>query len=178
MASEPLHLDKQSLQKDFAGIIGVSEAAVSDMIARGVIAQGDTLGGWLLSYCAHIREQAAGRMALGDLDLATERARLAKEQADKIAYQNAMTRGELVPVAYLEEVLAKTSSRIAGIFDAIPVKLKRRAPHLTHDDITFIDAEIRTVRNEVASMKLAKLFEQDEAEQPGDDGEVLDVIPV
>jgi phage terminase Nu1 subunit (DNA packaging protein) len=95
--------------------------------------------------------------ASGDLDLATERARLAREQADKIAMQNAQTRRELAPVVLIEEVLTKAASKTAGILDAIPGMIRRRVPILTADDIGLIAGEVAKARNMVAAMSLADL---------------------
>lgn len=111
-----------------------------------------------IAYIQRLREQAAGRATAGDLDLATERARLAREQADKVAMQNAVTRGELTPTVLLEQVLAGTASRIAGILDAIPGLVKRRVPELKVTDIEAIAAEIIKVRNTVAAMSLSDVI--------------------
>ncbi|MHB1360406.1 MAG: terminase small subunit [Rhodocyclaceae bacterium] len=96
-------------------------------------------------------------------DLVAERTRLAKEQADKMAMQNAVQRGELAPVALIEEVLTKAASKVAGILDAIPGMIRRRVPLLTADDIDRIAAEIAKARNRVAGMSLADLYAADEA---------------
>ncbi len=93
----------------------------------------------------------------GDLNLAGERARLAKEQADRVAMQNAVTRGELAPVVLLEQVLAAAAGKVAGIFDAIPGLVRRRVPRLTREELDLIAAEIAKARNLVAAMSLADL---------------------
>lgn len=98
-------------------------------------------------YIRRIREQAAGRATSGDLDLATERARLAREQADRVAMLNARQRRELAPVAVIETVLARVGRQIAGILEALPVQLRRRAANLTTEDIEFLQAEIDKARN-------------------------------
>lgn len=57
------------------------------------------------AYCTHMREVAAGRMSRdGKVDLVTEKARLASEQADGQALKNAMLRGELVPADEVQAV--------------------------------------------------------------------------
>lgn len=109
-----------------------------------------------VTYIRHLREMAAGRAASGDLDLAGERARLAKEQADKIAMQNEVSRRELAPVTLIEEVLAKVGRQIAGVLESIPVQLKRRSS-LSGDDLDYITAEIVKARNLAASIKVAAL---------------------
>jgi len=142
-------------QKVFGEIVGISQPAVSDLIKRGILTDGDIASNWLVAYCSHLREQAAGRAGSdGSLDLVSERARLAKEQADKVAFQNAITRNQLAPVDLLEEVLAKAAARINGVFDAIPGMIKRRVPSLSSEDIDLISGEIARGRNIVAAISL------------------------
>ena len=57
------------------------------------------------------------------LDLNAERARLAKEQDDKTAMDNARLRGELVPVAAARELLEKILSTFKTRILSIPAKL-------------------------------------------------------
>lgn len=116
------------------------------------------------AYIQRLREAAAGRGGEGAVgELAAERARLAREQADKIAMQNAVTRGELAPVALIEEVLTKAASKVAGVLDAIPGMIRRRVPQLTADDIDLIAGEVAKARNTVAAMSLADLNDAEPA---------------
>jgi phage terminase Nu1 subunit (DNA packaging protein) len=110
-----------------------------------------------IAYIRHLRETAAGRLASGSLDLATERARLAKEQADKIGMQNAVSRRELAPSYLLEEILAATGAKVAAILDGIPGAIRRRNQALTASDIHTISSEIAKARNLAASMTLDQL---------------------
>lgn len=120
-----------------------------------------------VAYIRHIREQAAGRATVGSLDLATERAGLAKAQRERIEMQNAVTRNELAPVILIEEVLTKAASKVAGIFDAIPGMVRRRFPDMSADVIDGIAGEIARGRNIVSSLSLADLDEVDsEVESP------------
>ena len=144
-------------QKTFGDLVGISQPAVSDLISRGVIADGAAVGDWLIDYCRHLREQAAGRATAGDLDLAAERAALARAQREKIEMQNAVTRGELAPVILMEQVLANAASKISGIFDAIPGMLKRRVSVLTSDDVNLITGEIAKARNIIAEMSITDI---------------------
>lgn len=168
-----IDMDKQATQRQFADMIGVSESAVSGMVRDGVITSGQPVGSWLKDYCARLREQAAGRAATGDLDLAGERARLAKEQADKIAMQNAVTRLELAPVILIEEVLTKAASKISGVFDAIPGMVKRRVPNLRSEDIDLIAGEVAKARNIVAAMSLADINDDTESDSDEPFSEVI-----
>lgn len=88
-------------------------------------------------------------------ELDQERTRLAKEQADKLAISNAERRGELAPVALLEQILATAGARVCAVFDAIPGKIKRRVPSLRAKDVEAIKQEIASARNVIALMTLS-----------------------
>lgn len=143
-------------------MVGISQPAVSDLLSRGIIASGQPVSQWLRAYCSNLREVAAGRLAGEGYDLATERARLAREQADKIAMQNAQTRRELAPAYLIEEVLAKAGAKVAGILEAIPGQVKRRLPSLPASEIEVIELEIAKARNVAASISLDDLVAIDD----------------
>lgn len=156
-------------QHDIADHIDLSQQAVSEFLERsGIDYKQSTLDEIRIAYIRHLREMAAGRAASGDLDLATERALLAREQRLRIEMQNAVTRGELAPVALLEEVLTAAASKVAGVLDAIPGMIRRRVPLLTADDIDLIAGEVAKARNTVAVMSLADLEDRAEVVDPPD----------
>lgn len=95
-----MNLDQSISQAEFAALVGVSEGAVSDWLRQGKLQRGANGRAWVQAYCGHLREQAAGRDPSGQLT--SQRARLAREQADRLAMENAKQRGELVPVALIE----------------------------------------------------------------------------
>lgn len=145
-------------QQDIADHLDMSQQAVSHLMDQlGIDWRTADIAEIRVAYIRRLREQAAGRAASGDLDLATERAGLAKAQREKIEMQNAVTRGELAPVVLIEEVLTKTASKVAGILDAIPGMIRRRVPVLTADDIDLVAGEVAKARNTVAAMSLADL---------------------
>lgn len=157
-------------QAQFGELVGVSQPNVSALCSRGILTSGASAGIWLREYCGHLREIAAGREAAGDLDLASERARLAKEQADKVAMQNAERRGELAPTYLIEEVLAKAGAKVAGLLDAIPGQIRRRVPGLSAEDIKHIQREIAKARNLAAAICLEDLNDDaDVDDEPLDD---------
>jgi phage terminase Nu1 subunit (DNA packaging protein) len=147
-------------QTSIAEHLDLTQPTVSRLLAElDIDLKTATLKGVRIAYIRHLREQAAGRATSGGLDLADERARLAKEQADRVALQNAVSRRELAPVVLIEETLCKAASKIAGIFDGIPGMIRRRNPRLNRAEIDMISAEIARARNLVASMSLADLDE-------------------
>lgn len=153
------------IQRTIADHLDLSQQAVSQIMEEMEINwKSATLKQVRVAYIRRLREQAAGRAAAGDLDLAGERARLAKEQADRVAMQNAVTRGELAPVVLLEQVLAATAGKVAGIFDAIPGMVRRRVPRLTREELDLIAAEIAKARNAVAAMSLEDLQREESAD--------------
>ncbi|TSH93099.1 DNA packaging Nu1 [Verticiella sediminum] len=166
-----LDLHATVTQSEFGRIVGISQQAVSDLVGRGVLRSGEPVGVWLVEYCSHLREGAAGRLTAGDLDLATERARLASAQADKVEMANAVTRGELAPAHVIEEVLSRAGARVAGILDSIPMAVKRRVPELPASSVRYIEEEIARVRNIAASVSVADLQPQDIFADAESDGE-------
>lgn len=160
-------------QVDVASHLDLSDRSVREWEGKLALGSDYTLSEFRIAYIRRLRQEAAGRAADGDLELATERARLAKEQADRIAMQNAVTREELAPVYLLEEVLAKAGARAAKILDTIPGVIKRRESSLSADTLAAIARDIAKVRNIAASMTLADLQDQAQDvdhEQPAEQG--------
>ena len=167
-------LDMPGTQAQFGDLVGISQQAVSLLVSRAVLHDGAALGEWLLSYTDHLREIAAGRGGDSSLVLAAERARLAREQADRIAMQNALSRKELAPAHLLEEVLAKAGARAARILETIPGEIRRRCPQLTSDDIAAVTRAVAKARNIAAAMSLADLDKPDDEARDAVPGEVVD----
>jgi len=151
-------------QQSIADHLDLSQPTVSELMGRLRIDWRTTaLDDIRIAYIRHLRERAAGRAAAGELDLAGERARLAKEQADRVAMQNAVTRNELAPAILIEQVLGKAAAKVAGLFDAIPGLVHRRVPSLPIEAVNLITGEIVKVRNVVANLSLADLDNDEKA---------------
>lgn len=150
-------------QERFGEVVGISQQAVSDLASRGVIVAGDALGVWLLAYCSHLREQAAGRGADGEL--ARERARLSREQADRVAMENAQARKEVAPIAVLTVVLGKLAADVGAILNALVPQIRRRAPDVGSDVLRIVEEELAKCRARAAAVSLS------DAEGDGDEEE-------
>lgn len=155
-------LESAFIQQDLADVVGISQKRVSELFSRGIVDEAMTLQQAIAAYCAHLREIAAGRLAAGDLDLAAERAGLARAQREKIELQNAVTRRELAPLTLIEQVLGQAGSRVAAILEAVPGAIRRRNSALTADDLAVIAEEIARARNLAAGLSLESLEEQPE----------------
>ena len=151
-------------QEQFGELVGVSQPVVSDLLARGILLAGQPAATWLRAYTKHLREQAAGRGADGEL--ARERARLAREQADRIAMDNAVNRRELAPVSVLELVLAKMAGDVGSLLQGLVPRLRRRV-ELPGEALRILDEEVTKARNRAAAMTLADADEEQDEEEDG-----------
>jgi phage terminase Nu1 subunit (DNA packaging protein) len=89
--------------KELGWLLGCTDRAVRLLVDKGVVIRASrgryTLGS-VRRTLEHYRSIAAGRGGEGAaLDLATERARLAKAQTEQVELKNAAARGEMAPVA-------------------------------------------------------------------------------
>lgn len=143
-------LEQQIAQAEFAQMIGVSEARVSQLVADGVLVRGETALEWLVSYCERLRDQAAGRLGteVGGLDLVQERAALAREQREGQAIKNAVARKEFAPVGLLADVLGHAASAVVDRFDQLEGVLRKAVPDLPDEAKTAVMQVIANARNE------------------------------
>ncbi|QGW82940.1 hypothetical protein [Variovorax paradoxus] len=137
-------------QAEFAVLIGVSEAKVSQLIGEGVIERGQTAHAWLLAYCERLREVAAGRASIedGGLDLVQERARLARSQREAQDIKNAVARGEFAPIGLLADVLGMASSAVVDRFEQLEGALRKACPDLPDEAKATVQQVIANARNE------------------------------
>lgn len=143
-------LEQQISQAEFAQMVGVSEARVSQLVADGVIVRGETAQEWLVAYCERLRDQAAGRAGseVGGLDLVQERAALAREQRIGQAIKNGVARKEYGPVGLLADVLGTASSAVVDRFDHLEGVLAKSCPDLPEEAKTAVLTVIADARNE------------------------------
>jgi phage terminase Nu1 subunit (DNA packaging protein) len=157
-------LSQSMTQEQFGDLVGVSQPVVSELLSRGVLQAGQPAATWLRAYTKHLREQAAGRGADGEL--ARERARLAREQADRIAMDNAVNRRELAPVSVLELVLAKMAGDVGSLLQGLVPRLRRRV-ELPGEVLRILEEEVSKARNRAAAMTLADADEEQDEEEDG-----------
>lgn len=135
---------------EICALLGITPTAIRELASQGVVkrlARGAyDLDASVTAYCAHLRQGASGRGG----ELASERARLAREQADMASMKNRQMRGELVDVAEVERTwLSSVRTIRAGVL-ALPTRVQQRLPHLTAFDVAEIEAEARLVLMELA----------------------------
>lgn len=162
--------DRNPTQTEIAAHLDISDRRLRELLTEwGVDHKTTTLSDIRIRYIRRLREEAAGRSSGGEYDLTNERARLAKEQADKVAMANAVTRNALAPRALLVLVLARTAPKVCAILEALPGAIKRRVPMLDQAAIRVIELEISKARDEIAAMKLPDVIGDGEGDDDDDD---------
>lgn len=75
------------------------------------------------AYIRYLRERSIGKGGGGERDdIASERMRLTREQADKAAMENAKARGDLIPASLVQKSIERAFSAFGARIDAIPRK--------------------------------------------------------
>lgn len=163
-----MNLDEPCTQAAFGALIGVGQPAVSEMVTKQILKPGDTAHQWLLDYCAHMREQAAGRGADGEL--AFQRSELARVSRERAEIKLALERRQYAPVALIEQVLATVGRGIVGVLEPLHVTLHRQCPALTPEDLKLIQTEVSRACDLAASASLALLDVPDEEPEDSSSG--------
>lgn len=143
-------MQQPTSQADFAEMIGVSEARISQMVSEGVIAQGDTAHQWVLASYERLRGQAAGRMGdtVGGLDPAQESAALKRSQRIGQDLKNAVVKREYAPIGLLADILGQASSAVVDRFDQLEGALKKACPDLPDEAKSTVMQVLASARNE------------------------------
>ena len=129
-------VDTRVTQEKFGQIVGITQQAVSDLMTRWVIGDGQTLGQWLLAYCSHLREVARARGA--DTGLAHQRAEQARISRERNELQLANDRRRYAPVSVLGLVCAHVGQSVAAVLADLPAAIEAACPGLTPAAREFI----------------------------------------
>ena len=156
-----MNLDNTCTQQAFADLVGIGQPAVSDMLARGVIQPGQTARQWILDSFTHLREQAAGRGADGEL--AANRAKESFTRNQLLERKLKRDREETTEVEVLEVVFSSVGRTIVAILEPLANTLHKRIPTLSPEDLKFIQGEVSKACDRAASASLAMLTVDDEA---------------
>ncbi len=153
LGKEPLHTVGG---KDLCELFDISPAALTDLKKRGIAVHlsHDTydLTATTCAYVQHLRGMAAG-WGTGDqtANLTSERARLAKEQADAQAIKNAKLRGELVEASEVERTWADALRQLRARIMAVPSRLRSELPDIDPQAIDAMDRALRATLTEAGN---------------------------
>ena len=138
-----LDIDRRTLAKRLTGLPPATEKKVGSRIEKR----------WhLADVLEHFNNP---RSPDGEvLNLEAERARLAAEQADKVALENAIRRSEYAPIEALQFAIADVAGQMKSIFEGIPKKLKNSLPALRAREIKILERELVKIQNAAASIQV------------------------
>lgn len=146
---EPGRQEGQPTQQEIAAHLDMSERNLRDVLqAVGLDHKQVPLSTIRIAYIRKLREEAAGRGGNGPLDLAQERAALAREQRMGQAIKNAVARREYAPVGVLSDILGMAASAVVDRFDQLEGLLRKAAPDLPDEAKTVVMQVIAGARNE------------------------------
>lgn len=142
--------------KVLADWLGVSERSIAGYAQDGIITRADRgiyrFKESVRAVCHHFREMAARRTGTGTTSsLTAQRERIAREQADKLAMQNAATRGEMVSAKAVSDEWASILRLVRSRMLAAPSRIQQQLGHLSAHDMDVIDREIRDALEDVAN---------------------------
>jgi len=154
-------------QADFGLLVGLSQQHVSRLIRRGVLVEGDTMGGWIDAYTAHLRERAEARLLQSSPELQRERIRLLRERTVSLHMTNSARKANLAPVAAMERVLAMAAARIPTIIGSIAPALRAQLPALQLDPAAFraVESIVERAADVARGMRLQ---DPEDDEEPGE----------
>jgi len=157
--------EAQGTQVELARLLGVSEAACSGWVKRGIIHPGETLGEQLRALFAHLRAQAAGRVE--DEGITQQRRELLTAKRRMAEIDLAEREGTLVNADELKVALIR---RFRGQRDVMLGWSERLSPVLaaeTNPDRVrvLLDAEVDSVLRVLAGAADAVGQRKDRANQ-------------
>jgi phage terminase Nu1 subunit (DNA packaging protein) len=155
------HLPAEVGAADLARLLGIGPRRVRELAEMRILPR-TSRGRYpfeaaVTAYCAHLREVAAGRAAeIRDpdggevLDLATERARLAKAQREHVELKMARERDELVDAEAVRLRYAAMVRAAVSRLRGVPSRARGRLPSLTVDGVEELERLIDEALVEVA----------------------------
>lgn len=144
-------------QGEFAALVGITQQAVSDLQRRGVLRHNTVGSAWLLAYCEHLREEAAGRAGL----LADSSAKLKDAQRAEVELRLALKRREVAPVAVISQVLARVGRQAAAVLEGLVPDLRRRWPDVSAEQLKLVEEAVVRVRNLMSGLTLVDVHQPD-----------------
>jgi len=136
-------------------LFNLTDRRVQQLAKEGIIPKADhgqyDLIACVQSYIIYLQENSVSN---GSYDLRGERARLTKEQADSQQLKNSIAKKEVAPISIIEYALSNIATQISAILESIPLKIKKKSPHLTGREIEEIRREIVKAKNAASKLSV------------------------
>lgn len=152
-------------QKGFAALCDVSPQTVSNWCDAGMPHQGG--GGHGETRKIHVRKALPWVVKNRTEKPGSERDRLAKEQADKVAIENAKSRKELIWAHHVEDCLAGANAALAADLDGLPGRMATTLADI--EDPALVRAKLLDETRRIRESYARQLSELVDAER--DNGE-------
>ncbi|PZA12751.1 DNA packaging protein [Rhodopseudomonas palustris] len=154
----PIGSPRELSKSGFANFIGVSPGRVSQMIRDGLpvessgkidVARGQI---WFQENVDQRRSvaQRQSELPLVSRNKESHRDRLLREQADNAALKNQILRRDYVKATEVEARWSDVLRRLRSKILAVPSRVRQANPHLTAQDVTAFDAELRAALEDLA----------------------------
>ena len=169
-------MPKDTTQEQFAKLVGITQPAVSQLMRKGVLTRGGSIGQWLQEYVRNLREQAAQFKSDDGIDRIKEAALLDRKKREKIEIEIAEKKNQLLHEDILVDGVTSTFSAVNAGLLAIPTKYQMRCQHLSPVDIETLKTLIRDVCSELTTdrfparirARLEKKFNRSETTESDD----------
>lgn len=143
-------LDEVCNQAATAAVCGLTEAAVSHLVADAVFDLTDTLQERIAKIVRHRGELAARRGAQPN----SQRDRVLRAQAEKLERENAVREGQLIPAEQLTRALSDVAGQAIPILEALPGRIRMANPDTSVAVLKTVEVEIVKLRNLWADIQL------------------------
>ncbi len=147
--------------KEVADHLGITSRYVRELSEKGILPKsrgrnGRDIDECRIRYLNHLRERAKGKKENDDDDetdeLREEKILLLRSQRQKLDLAYKKETGELLPAEVITFVINKTAPEAAGILDTIPLKVQRRHPDITPNQMNTLQTEIAKAMNAVTKV--------------------------
>jgi len=145
-------------EAEFAAYVGRDQSTISRWLSDGVLTRGADAPTWLRELIDHLAGQAAGRRGNGPLDLVQERARLAREQADKTNFELRRLRGEFMSLPLVCEAITICNSLVKRQLLNLAHELKSLLPEIEAKRVAILDDQIRATLSTLGQLRLPAEF--------------------
>ena len=138
-----LNISKQAFAKwnvPHVAIVGKRRYYTAELVLQNRLANHETKSKKLMDRKEAVEQLDAAKLAE------------VQERTENIALKNAVLKRENAPIAMLEWIVGQLGSQISATLESIPIKLKRRCPHLKTTDLQMVKEEIVKCQNIAAEV--------------------------
>src|SRR3990167_538889 len=148
-------MPKDTTQEQFAKLVGITQPAVSQLMRKGVLTRGGSIGQWLQQYLANLREQAAAHKSTNNQhDLMESRALLALEQKKHYEIQNAKRLSELIPLEPMARTYEQIFSDVRRRLLTLGRKFRSQWPDISLNVIEGLDNLVNEILEDLYNARL------------------------